>query len=481
MAVNEHHLVDTMIRNQAFSNPEIEFRVANTYGETVHNQHTTVVDLLEIYPDEISWKPKLDHSHLLHHFRDWQICSAERDSGANPGGGCVGQRQNPGFANFAHSFVEDLNFPVANSHTQDTSSDVNTTAYWLRQRFGVSPLFFSCITVSTYVVKIGNANLVRRENGRYVSLDGLYRFSSGLSCPPVHVWFSHSLINGQSSTYIIHRCPENAKNTILSYVQKKNIPMLLRPLAIDAFLAEDSLNEWGQDVIHARERLLGYENSRISLYSPTQIAEAVEILHSLSQLLQIIREDLTDLQERLDYFKKVHQRFKDLSGPLANDEDLDSVPDSVDFLISKTNILRRWVTNYTERTGIRINLFFNISTQTDSRINLDIARLTSKIAVSTQRDSSSMITMAAVTMFFLPGTFVSALFSMVFFDTQGNSLSVGPQWWLFPVITIPLTIAVFVAWVLWQRRRNRKDLQSLGISRSTELISFDEKDHSRDK
>ncbi|PPQ93028.1 hypothetical protein CVT25_006210, partial [Psilocybe cyanescens] len=437
--------------------------VASTYGEAVHNQHTTVVDLLEIYPDEISWKPKLDHSRLLHHFQAEDVLDKDKAQ------------------SLRILFVEDLNFPVANSRTQDIGSDVNTTAYWLRQRFGVSPLFFSCITVSTYVVKIGNANHVRRENGRYVSLDGMYRFSSGLHSRPVHVWFSHSLVNGQSSTYIIHHCPENAKNTILSYVEKKNIPMLLRPLTIDTFLTEDGLNDWGQDVILAREQLLKYEKSRISLYSPAQVAEAVEILHSLSQSLQIIREDLTDIQERLDYFKKVHQRFKDLSGPYGGDEDLDSVLDSIEYLISKTNNLRRWATNYNERTGIRINLFFNISTQTDSRTNLEIAELTSKIAVSTQRDSSSMITMAAVTMFFLPGTFVSALFSMVFFDTQGNSLSVGSQWWLFPVITIPLTIAVFVAWVLWQRRRNRKDLQSLGISRSTELINFEEKDHSRDK
>ncbi|KIM38868.1 hypothetical protein M413DRAFT_238636 [Hebeloma cylindrosporum] len=80
-----------------------------------------------------------------------------------------------------------------------------------------------------------------------------------------------------------------------------------------------------------------------------------------------------------------------------------------------------------------------------------------------------MITMAAVTMFFLPGTFVSALFSMVFFDTKANdngseSISVGPQWWLFPVITIPLTILVFATWVAWQRYRSRVDSESLGIS-----------------
>jgi hypothetical protein len=62
-----------------------------------------------------------------------------------------------------------------------------------------------------------------------------------------------------------------------------------------------------------------------------------------------------------------------------------------------------------------------------------------------------------------------ALFSMVFFDRKANengseSIIVGRQWWLFPAITIPLTIVVFATWVAWQRYRNRVDSASLGIS-----------------
>lgn len=54
-----------------------------------------------------------------------------------------------------------------------------------------------------------------------------------------------------------------------------------------------------------------------------------------------------------------------------------------------------------------MNLFFNIASQVDNRTNLEIANLTSKLAADARRDSSSMITIAAVTMVFLPGTFVS--------------------------------------------------------------------------
>lgn len=62
--------------------------------------------------------------------------------------------------------------------------------------------------------------------------------------------------------------------------------------------------------------------------------------------------------------------------------------------------------------------------------------------------------------------FVQALFSMVFFETSTlpdgrTSLSVGASWWLFPAITIPLTIAVFAIWHIWRTRRNTRQMNEL--------------------
>ena len=82
--------------------------------------------------------------------------------------------------------------------------------------------------------------------------------------------------------------------------------------------------------------------------------------------------------------------------------------------------------------------------------------------------------MAAVTMLFLPGAFISvrtldlpsslssrrvqSVFSTVFFnsyvDTSGTfHVVVAPQWWLFLAVTAPLTLLVFVLWKLLKKRR----------------------------
>jgi uncharacterized BrkB/YihY/UPF0761 family membrane protein len=78
------------------------------------------------------------------------------------------------------------------------------------------------------------------------------------------------------------------------------------------------------------------------------------------------------------------------------------------------------------------------------------------LAESQHRDSLSMKTLAIVTMFFLPGSFVSALFSTSMFDwdsvnPSSNSIGVRPtpQFGLYWAITIPLTIITFMLFFMW--------------------------------
>ncbi|KAF8988983.1 hypothetical protein BDQ17DRAFT_1434795 [Cyathus striatus] len=137
-----------------------------------------------------------------------------------------------------------------------------------------------------------------------------------------------------------------------------------------------------------------------------------------------------------------------------------------------------WFQSYQKRLEIQINLAFNLRFQRDSETNVKIAKDTAKIAQDAQRDSASMITcsecrIAAVTMFFLPGTFICAVFSMVFFDagvdveTGKNTFFVSPKLWYFFAITVPLTILVFVVWVGWTRQRRRaKDMILKDIEKS---------------
>ena len=65
-----------------------------------------------------------------------------------------------------------------------------------------------------------------------------------------------------------------------------------------------------------------------------------------------------------------------------------------------------------------------------------------------------MKTLAAVTVVFLPGTFVASMFSMSMFDWQANEVSqITPRFWIYWAVTLPLTLATVCAWYAWNNRR----------------------------
>jgi Mg2+ and Co2+ transporter CorA len=80
---------------------------------------------------------------------------------------------------------------------------------------------------------------------------------------------------------------------------------------------------------------------------------------------------------------------------------------------------------------------------------------TSKVAKFSQRDSTDMRIIAAVTLIFLPGTFTATLFSTSFFNFQKNTdhpQAVSQLFWIYWVSTVALMLFVIGAWVLWSQR-----------------------------
>ncbi|KAF4456906.1 hypothetical protein FALBO_15313 [Fusarium albosuccineum] len=103
------------------------------------------------------------------------------------------------------------------------------------------------------------------------------------------------------------------------------------------------------------------------------------------------------------------------------------------------------------------------------------------ISISTLRDAASMKTLAFVTMFFLPGSFVSALFSTDLFDWDGvepGSIGVPstPQFRLYWAITVPLTVVTFLLYFAWAKyssydRSRKREGKRWGFGRMNSMES----------
>ncbi|KAK1751176.1 hypothetical protein QBC47DRAFT_85167 [Echria macrotheca] len=89
--------------------------------------------------------------------------------------------------------------------------------------------------------------------------------------------------------------------------------------------------------------------------------------------------------------------------------------------------------------GLR-NVLYSLITQHDSFLQ-------SVMTQESLRDSKAMKTLAVLTILFLPGAFLASVFSTDMFEFQSNAEEIG----IFVGITVPLTLALMVGWLLWLR------------------------------
>ena len=71
-----------------------------------------------------------------------------------------------------------------------------------------------------------------------------------------------------------------------------------------------------------------------------------------------------------------------------------------------------------------------------------------------------MRTIAYVTLLFLPGALIAAIFGMNFFqfDAETHQVLIAKSFWYYWAFTIPITIAVVGFWNVWNFREKRKDV-----------------------
>ncbi|KAI7279063.1 AP-1 complex subunit [Hortaea werneckii] len=92
----------------------------------------------------------------------------------------------------------------------------------------------------------------------------------------------------------------------------------------------------------------------------------------------------------------------------------------------------------------------NVSrTQNEESVKLTQASVT--IASTSKADSSAMKALAVLSTFFLPGTFISALFSMTMFDWRApdGQPIVSDHFWVYWALTIPITLTILLALLCW--------------------------------
>jgi Mg2+ and Co2+ transporter CorA len=112
----------------------------------------------------------------------------------------------------------------------------------------------------------------------------------------------------------------------------------------------------------------------------------------------------------------------------------------------------------------------------DNLLNIEIAKATAQVAEETRQDSAAMKTIAVLTLTFLPATAVASFFSMNtfnWFPGPGEVLC-SPYIWIFFVVTIPLTLLVYAAWIWWFKisQKHYQTRHEKGLEEIEEKLRF---------
>lgn len=119
---------------------------------------------------------------------------------------------------------------------------------------------------------------------------------------------------------------------------------------------------------------------------------------------------------------------------------------------------------------------FNLIAQKEAKVSIAVAEDSRTLASASKEDSTAMKTLAAVTVAFLPGTFVASFFAMPLFewDAVAEGIVVSKRFWIYWAVTVPLTFLTLAVWVLWTKRQAK--VQKISERKAREELWVDIED-----
>ncbi|KAI0455611.1 hypothetical protein F5B21DRAFT_185686 [Xylaria acuta] len=166
-------------------------------------------------------------------------------------------------------------------------------------------------------------------------------------------------------------------------------------------------------------------------------------------------------QEIIKEMKSAMYKFKDCVHEEKNTKKMKALQSSMgsrlEFYRVKLTGQEHYIHTTLERLHIQRQALYNIMTQKESKLNLEMAAQQRRLAHASKRDSTAMKTLSLLGAIFLPGTFLSSVFSMTFFNFKvADNSEVSQELWIYFVITIPLTLAIVGAWWALDLRREKR-------------------------
>ncbi|KAL1851344.1 hypothetical protein Daus18300_012590 [Diaporthe australafricana] len=169
--------------------------------------------------------------------------------------------------------------------------------------------------------------------------------------------------------------------------------------------------------------------------------------HSIRRALRVTRQAASFLLGILDELKvRTPQPGEQAIPPQVGQQ----IRDTIMTLDREAAGFEAGIDSIVATLEVQLNILSVVAAQLDNNRS-------AQMSAQAGLDSVAMKTLALVTAIFLPATFIATLFSMSMFDWQADSSSaaVSPGFWIFWVVSVPLSLAVLAAWwCFWDLSRS---------------------------
>ncbi|KAF2180314.1 hypothetical protein K469DRAFT_292132 [Zopfia rhizophila CBS 207.26] len=128
----------------------------------------------------------------------------------------------------------------------------------------------------------------------------------------------------------------------------------------------------------------------------------------------------------------------------------------------KIEFMRAWMKDaenrsiyFGKRAEVQVQTCHSLMAQRDNDLNKRTSDASLELSRFSKMDSNDMRIIAAVTLAFLPATFMATFFSTGFFDFHKDGQIVSSWIWLYWVFTVSLTVLVYFGWYWYSLRKRR--------------------------
>ncbi|KAJ3534302.1 hypothetical protein NMY22_g6984 [Coprinellus aureogranulatus] len=370
-------------------------------------------------------------------------------------------------------WLEEIEKKSLESPSRETDSIIATIRF-MAENLGVSPLFLDCLFIPRSAMPFNKLSEwpYPSDNRHYSTLEsdlsGMYR-TVNENC----VWFRHSFRQGQhvSSTYVVHTIRHQTSSSASKFFlrvehlrsRRETRTTLLNFMAIDVLFndmatAHLDLNECYRSLKTALDSIDEHAAGSDSDGIQERVKAYYATLKDAYKVLNVLNTRCDDQFQTIGVLRDLVRAWSilDCAEALVTERERRCISlfGTLDGMKMEMNVLTGDIKARSQFFGTLMSLHLGALMQIDSSTSLSIASSSKKIAEETKKDGRSMKIIAVVTMVFLPASLIAGIIDTPFFTTGDEALStlkVSPQFWIFWVVSVPLTILVFLAWLFMPR------------------------------